>query len=322
MSQETVHVPKLRVPRTHARERIVNRVEIGKSLFSTYVDHRPLANGSFFISQELFNRIKSDFILWNSGNRTLISELFTTAFFTNDYDNLVRDILTNVIQRDFDDFRYRMPLAAPDQEYTIHKFCNYLFLQVIDFMSSLAVRLDLVEVADEIPSSNSSIAVPRSSSDDAEARRRVFVVHGRDEETKAVVARFLEHCQLVPIVLHEQADRGRSIIEKFEQHSDVQFAVVLLTPDDVGGLNPKASNEALQVQPRARQNVVMELGYFIAKLGRRNVCALKKGDLELPSDYTGIIYTPFGPNEGWKLKLARELKAAGLEIDLNTILID
>jgi predicted nucleotide-binding protein len=112
------------------------------------------------------------------------------------------------------------------------------------------------------------------------------------------------------IILHEQTNRGRTIIEKFEAHSDVDFALSLLTPDDHGaGVDQKES------RPRARQNVIMEWGYFIGHLGRSNVCALKKGDVELPSDIDGIVWEPFDKYGAWKQKLTKELEDAGFEID-------
>ncbi len=104
---------------------------------------------------------------------------------------------------------------------------------------------------------------------------RVFVVHGHDEAPREMVARFLEKLGLVAVILHEQASRGRTVIEKVEEHGDVAFAVVLLTPDDEG-----RSRGGGELMPRARQNVVLELGYFLARLGRDRVCALKRGDLE------------------------------------------
>ena len=117
--------------------------------------------------------------------------------------------------------------------------------------------------------------------------RDIFIVHGHDEGPREAVSRYLEKLSLNPIVLHEQASMGRTIIEKFEHHGDVAFAIVLLTPDDVGGLDSK------NVRGRARQNVILELGYFIGRLGRDKVCAIKKGDVELPSDALGIIWVDY-----------------------------
>ncbi|WP_017523028.1 TIR domain-containing protein [Pusillimonas noertemannii] len=142
--------------------------------------------------------------------------------------------------------------------------------------------------------------------------RRVFVVHGHDGEAREMVARFLKAMEFEPIILHEQANQGGTVIEKFEANSDVEFAVVLLTPDDLG-----RSLKEDQLNPRARQNVLLELGYFIGRLGRRNVCALQRGNIELPSDYVGVVWERMDEGGGWKLALARELKAAGNEVDLN-----
>ena len=143
--------------------------------------------------------------------------------------------------------------------------------------------------------------------------KKVFLVHGQDNEVKQTVARFLEKLGLEVIILHEQVNAGMTIIEKFEQNSDVAFAVVLMTPDDIGSLAADKDN----VRFRARQNVIFELGYFMGKLGRKNVCALLKGDIERPSDYDGIIYIALDPNDGWKILLAKEMKESGILIDLN-----
>lgn len=146
--------------------------------------------------------------------------------------------------------------------------------------------------------------------------REVFVIHGRDEAAKQKVARFLEKLDLTPVILHEQPNQGQTIIEKFEQHAQVGFAVALLTPDDAGALQ----GEAEHGKPRARQNVVFELGYFLGRLGRKRVCALVKGeDLERPSDYAGVVYIPLDDYGGWERKLFKELKEAGFEIDANRI---
>jgi hypothetical protein len=141
------------------------------------------------------------------------------------------------------------------------------------------------------------------------SNRRIFIVHGHNTGAREAVARFLERAGFEPIILHEQANQGRTIIEKFEEHAAVNFAVVLLTPDDVGGPAGKA------VQPRARQNVVLELGFFIGKLGRGRVCALKSGDLELPTDILGVAWTSLDDAGAWRVNLAKELEAAGYKID-------
>ena len=134
--------------------------------------------------------------------------------------------------------------------------------------------------------------------------RKVFVVHGHDEIARESVARFLERIGFEAIILHEQANRNRTVIEKVEAHGDVGFAVVLLTPDDEG------CTKGDTLRPRARQNVILELGYFVGRLGRERVSVLRRGEVEIPSDFGGVVYEPFDPSRGWKSKLAKELEAA------------
>lgn len=142
----------------------------------------------------------------------------------------------------------------------------------------------------------------------------VFIIHGRDDGTKETVARYIEKLGLNPVILHEQPNQGRTIIEKFESNaSQVAFALVLLTPDDEGAIAGEKKHK-----PRARQNVILELGYFIGKIGRNRVCALRKGNVEIPSDYHGVVYISLD-NAEWKLHLVKELKTAGLEIDANLV---
>jgi len=147
-------------------------------------------------------------------------------------------------------------------------------------------------------------------------QNKIFIVHGHDEEAKLSVARFLERLGIEVVILHEQPNGGRTIIEKFEDYSDVSFAVVLLTPDDLGG--PKNSPEELL--PRARQNVIFELGFMIGKLGRERVCALHKGEVEIPSDFSGVLWIRMDAGGAWQFKLAKEIKAAGFEVDLNKLI--
>jgi predicted nucleotide-binding protein len=145
---------------------------------------------------------------------------------------------------------------------------------------------------------------------------RVFLVHGHDTGTKETTARFIERLGLAPIILHEQANEGRTIIEKFEAYGEVGFAIVLMTPDDVGA----SVNEQNKLLGRARQNVILELGYFTGRLGRRKVCALFKPGIEIPSDFHGVLFLELDEPGAWKTKLANELRKAGMEIDVQALL--
>src|SRR5690554_403961 len=141
----------------------------------------------------------------------------------------------------------------------------------------------------------------------------VFIVHGHDEQAKESSARFIEKLGLNAVILHEQANEGQTIIEKLEKHTDAAYAVVLFTPDDVGASSASPGN----LQPRARQNVLVELGYMTAKIGRNRVCVLRKGNVEIPSDFLGVLYIDIDAAGAWRLTLAKELKVAGLKVDLN-----
>jgi hypothetical protein len=143
--------------------------------------------------------------------------------------------------------------------------------------------------------------------------RLVFVVHGHNEAVKVEVARTLERLGLEPIILHEQADGGRTIIEKLEDHSDVAFAVVLMTGDDTG------ATRGGRDQPRARQNVILELGLFLGKLGRRRVRVLYEAGVEIPSDYLSVLYIPLDAGGAWRLRLVQEMRGVGLDVDANRL---
>lgn len=146
----------------------------------------------------------------------------------------------------------------------------------------------------------------------ARNKRKVFIVHGRDNSSKQEVSRFISQLGLEPIILHEQANSGMTIIEKIERYSnEADFALVLYTPCDKG----RGIHEShLPPKDRARQNVVFEHGYLMAKLGRENVCALVKNEIETPNDISGVVYVPLDELGGWKIAITTELKSCGYQI--------
>lgn len=158
--------------------------------------------------------------------------------------------------------------------------------------------------------------ITKNKVENAELNNKVFIVHGHDESAQNKAARFVEKLGFEAIILHEKASSGRTIIEKIEHYSDVGFAIVLYTPDDVG--NKKSESGNLNV--RARQNVVFEHGFLISKLGRSNVAALVDGKLELPNDISGVVYIDLDEASAWKVKLAIEMKQSGYDIDMNKLI--
>ena len=147
------------------------------------------------------------------------------------------------------------------------------------------------------------------------SNHKVFIVHGRDTLLRTQVENVLRALGLEPIILQEQANIGKTIIEKIEECTDVGFGIVLYTPCDEGRLK----SEEGKLKPRARQNVVLEHGYLMAKLGRERVCCLVSDDVEFPSDIQGVGYIPANDFDQWKYKIAKELKAAGFDIDMNKL---
>lgn len=149
--------------------------------------------------------------------------------------------------------------------------------------------------------------------------KKVFIVHGHDHQLKIELEVFLSHIGLEPIVLHREADSGKTVIEKFEDNSDVAYTFILLTPDEIAYTVDQAALEESnrKNEYRARPNVIFEFGYFVARLGRSRVCALHKGDVAIPSDLSGFIYKKVDSNvEDIGFSLIKELKAAGLNPEI------
>lgn len=159
------------------------------------------------------------------------------------------------------------------------------------------IEPNMAEIKQNIPKSN-----------------KVFIVHGHNKELRNEVKTVLYELGLKPVVLNEQPNGGKTIIEKFEEKSkDVNYAIILMTADDEG----KAKKEK-EYNLRARQNVILEMGYFMSRLKRSNVFLLLEDDVEMPSDINGVVYASV--NENWKLMLVKELRNCGYRVsadDLN-----
>lgn len=191
---------------------------------------------------------------------------------------------------------------------------DYVFedLYGVRATNSVVDMLNQAKGAIEIDEKFSLDMTPKKISDN----KNIFIVHGHDEAMKNDVARTVEKLKLQPIILNEKPNSGMTIIEKIEKYSDVGFAIILLSPCDKGCEVGQENN----LKPRARQNVIAELGYFIGKLGRQRTFILKKSDVEEPSDFSGVVYEAYDSNGGWKMKLVQELSTAGYKINLNDLL--
>jgi predicted nucleotide-binding protein len=192
------------------------------------------------------------------------------------------------------------------------------FLEVT-FLNQKALMLSAVEQTIKVLQDDvfGETKRPKAFASSGALSNRVFVVHGHDQATKTELEVFLTGLGIEPVVLHRQPDLGRTLIEKFEHHSDVGFAFILFTPDDIAY---KADEEMLpderrKKEFRARPNVTFEFGYFVGKLGRRRVCCLIRGDVARPSDIDGLVYKPITESiEAIGFAIIKELKAAGYAI--------
>lgn len=233
---------------------------------------------------------------------------------TIEYESLRRELLSNTtiakkmpswlkIHRNLDSFwGFIQPKLATYRER--RAFLAEEFSPVLSF-------LEFGEEEEEILSAPAQkiVDTPLFSSQAPQPKSKVFIVHGRDNESKQEVSRFVESLGIDVIILHEQVSGGMTIIEKIEHYSnEADFAVVLYTSCDQGKGNHE---DATPHRNRARQNVVFEHGYLMAKLDRKNVCALVKGEVETPNDISGVVYVPLDDSGGWKLELIKELKASG-----------
>lgn len=153
----------------------------------------------------------------------------------------------------------------------------------------------------------------KSDKSNTNNKRKVFIVHGRDRQAILETENMIRRFNLEPIVLSRMANSGLTLIEKFEKYSSVEYAIVLLTPDDIGALYEPTPNYSF----RARQNVIFELGFFYEKLGRNKVCCITKSNVEKPSDIDGIVYLRYSNNiEEVELDLLKELSASQIKVNI------
>lgn len=276
--------PTLQVPRSEAETRIREQIDKGQKLLGLQIRN----------DAEL-EQARNEKRKWSDFNAEILRRIVDTDALVNDY----------------------YPgggVISMGGRASLSVRAENLYSDIRQYISRLESIHDRLELIPESPDLVQS-AQAQSILGYAEVSSRAFVVHGHDEEAKQSVARCLEKLDLEAVILHEQPNQGRTIIEKFEDYADVGFAVVLLTPDDVGA----SKSDQHDLRSRARQNVVFELGFFIGRLGRQRVCALHRGDVEIPSDFAGVLWVRMDPDGAWRFALGRELKAAGLDVDLNRL---
>ena len=289
-------LPKLLVSREEAYQKIQAQIEKGQQLHARQID-----------SYDGLEEARTESKKWSKYNQVLLARLFdNTSIMENEYINFFESRPEPRLTR--------LSAYAPSFEDYLRNYRKGM-VSSINSLEGICDRLELYDEPSEMlqrTSGNKEV----SDSSQSTFGDEVFIVHGHNDEAKEAVARFVENLDIEATILHEQANRGQTIPEKFEEHADdAGFAIILLTLDDVGA----SKNEQDNLKPRARQNVVLELGYFWRGLGRERMCVLYKEGVELPSDIHGILYVPMDSSNGWQLQLAKEMKQAGLPVDLNRL---
>lgn len=283
--QTAITTSKLITGKEEFKIQINDRIDKGKSLLDYSVK---------VVSTSIDSRRKPYSIYEETEQQVFISEY-----------NKWKQFNLELLKRSFDFADNEYLKEYERSEYSV--WSDWVKERKQDIQRQITVFESIIERLPLIPTSNNNKIEIR---DKKTLTDKIFIVHGHNNEIKQTVARTITKLKLKPIILHEQIEQGRTIIEKFEKNSsDVNFAIILLTADDEG----KAKIET-DFKTRARQNVVFEMGYFIGKLGREKVFLLLENGVDKPGDLDGIVYIPIDNEDGWKLKLVRELKAAGYSV--------
>ncbi len=271
---------ELKISQQAFKEKLNTRIDLGKELLSRQIRTYP----------EL-DELEDDFCKWHDYNRELLKQSFNEP--NNEY------------RKEYEQFGIWEGIIPTGErmEDPIEKLKKKIKNKV-HALEKLDLKADLIQSKEK-----SRTNVENNSLD----MEKVFIVHGHDDLLKTEVARFISDLGFKPIILHEQASSGQTIIEKIESNSDVGFGVVLYTPCDIGAKKTKSPN----LQDRARQNVVFEHGFLIGKIGRKRVAAIVKGEVETPNDISGVVY--ISHEIEWKLDLAKELRKSGYPVDMNKV---
>ena len=226
---------------------------------------------------------QSNFNVWRAEIVILFNEIFPTL---NEYTKLFNQIKST---------------TDKEEPKKIHvKDCIQILIRIQKEIEEGTIS-NLNNVSDlKTDQSNNLLQISEILSSN-ESSNKIFIVHGHDEGLKESVARFVEKLGLEAVILHEKPDQNRSISQKLKDYSNVNFAIVLLSPDDEG-----KKIDDIKLKSRPRQNVILELGYFYGKLNGSHLCVINKDVEDLPSNYDGILYTPYDKKEAWKFKLAKE----------------
>lgn len=279
---------------------------IEKNEFTTQINDRinkgkELLSHSVTVLSEKIDRREKNYIIYEETGKNHFSSLYKKW----------RQFNIELLKRSFNNVENEYVKEYEKAEFMV--WSDYVKEHKQNIQRQITVLESIIERLPLIPTNNPDKV---EFDEKRKSTNKIFIVHGHNNEIKQTLARTITQLKLEPIILHEQTEQGKTIIDKFEQNSsDINFAIILLTADDEG----KAKKEDTY-KTRARQNVVFEMGYFIGKLGRERVFLLLENGVDKPGDLDGIVYIPIDNADGWKLKLVQELKAAGYSVTADNLL--
>lgn len=281
----------LTVARKWASSELKERVQLALELLRTPVTE----------SNE-YEYLKARYSTWDEFNAHLLSVLFTTDEFQRQYKQPVIGAMTvSFYGRTLKENRDQLERTIWDK---------------IRKLEWIRERLKLIQVYEPVSlsetksSTSDTVVLPESG--------RVLIVHDRDEQAKNALEAMLYSFRLEPVALHRELGDSRTVTEKFETYTNIKYAFILLSPDDLaqsvfGG--DSRNEQLLTAEHRERGNVIFEFEYLVGKLGEKRVCCLYTRGASLPTDVAGLVYKKFESNVYEKKhEIRKELLAAGYTV--------
>ena len=272
----------LLIPKKEFQDQLIARIKIGEELLARQVQ-----------TQSQLNLAQKEYEIWNDQNSILLKQSFNDP--QNEY------------KVGYDYINVKGGFFSSNSFEEIKMYLTQDLKIKVEYLTKLVEKLPKIKYKER------KVTVYKTEIKEITSNNKVFIIHGHNDEIKSDVTRILEKLGIEPITLHEKTNEN--LIEIIENNADAAFAIVLLSDDDLG----KAQEEN-SLNPRAGQNVILELGYFIGKLGINRVCALHNNKIELPGDKHDLVYIPIDSSAHWQIDLAKKLKAAGYRIDINNII--
>lgn len=273
----------LKISHDKFKEKLTEQILVGKKIY----DH----DGTF-------SEMEKDYSQWDDYNNEYLKVVFNIV--ENEYRNKYIMSTSSVGVKEV---MFGVNINEP--RYKLWKLKRKVEIKINE-LESLKLRTDLIPIESE-----NNFSLPKNSNEFLKDGPAVFIIHGYNNEMKKSVQVFLSRCELKDVVLHEQPDKSRTIIEKLiEEGATANYVIAVLSPDDL------QSDGTL----RARQNVILEIGYFIGKLGRDKVRLLIKESTSIPSDLQGILYDNYDSEGAWRINLAKEIMAVGIPINIDKLI--